>query len=330
MQNGNMNRPSEPQSKAASSRSVFDWVEDQHRFLATTLDQLLIDPNPKTISRCLYLSHRIQRACNEHSESILAALQLNRVPLYRTVKEVFAAVLCELMGQKVGLAPSARLVLMCAAQTQDLGMLDLQDSKLDKQAAGLTDGQKRMVQKHPRIGRDMLEKAGVKDASWLKIVEQHHERNDGQGYPKGVTGEEICLQARILAVVDRYVALVYSRGDRDAYLPKQAMKRVFLARGGALDADCTRVLVETLGMNPPGSWVRLFNNEIGVVVGAGASLGFPRVSVILSAEGEHLPDALPRDTSQKAFHIIEMIQPPFHFNLGGLLAPVWAPIPATL
>lgn len=307
----------------AEGLSVFAWVDTRHRFLLETYEGLLAEPDRKQISRCLYLAHQVQGASKAHRNGILAALQLNRNPQYQQVKELFVATLCEQLGQTCGMTESARLLLISAALTQDIGMLELQDAKLDRQAVELSEGQRSMIRKHPHNGRRILERAGVKDAVWLSAVEQHHERLDGKGYPQGLAGAQISLAARILTIADIYVALVRPRGDRDALLPREAIKQVFQGRGEQVDTELARALADTLGMHPPGSWVRLINGEVGVVTGAGTGHPFPKVAVVLSDEGEHLSEEVIRDTSDRRFTVAEMAPPPFHFNLSALLAGIW-------
>ncbi|MEH6824069.1 MAG: HD domain-containing phosphohydrolase [Motiliproteus sp.] len=306
--------------------SVFAWVDLQHKFLADTYDQLLISPDRKHISRCLYLGHKIQHVCKHHSMGVLAALQLNRNPRNQNIKELYAAVLCEMIGRQAGMTPSARLLLVCAALTQDIGMLDLQDDLLDKQTTAVTDAQRRLIQKHPLNGLKILQQAGVKDAVWLSAVEQHHERLDGKGYPQALRGEQISQAARILSLADIYVAMSRPRGDRPARLPRDAMKQIFLRRDEQIDADLARSLITILGTQPPGSWVRLANDEVAVVIRRSETPAFPVVGAVLAGDGEHLDQALIRDTSDHAFTMVEMVKAPFHFNLGAILSSLWPDI----
>ncbi|MEH6472357.1 MAG: HD domain-containing phosphohydrolase [Halopseudomonas sp.] len=305
------------------SLSVFTWVDVQHKFLTDTYDQLLITPDRKHISRCLYLGHKIQHACQNHAMGVVAALQLNRNARYQHVKELYAAVLCELIGRRAGMTSSARLLLICAALTQDIGMLDLQDDRLDKQATGLTDPQRRQIQKHSLNGLKILDQAGVKDAVWLSAVEQHHERLDGKGYPQALSGDQISQAARILSLADIYVAMARPRGDRPALLPREAMKQIFQSRGEQVDADLAKLLIAILGTQPPGSWVRLANNEIAVVVRRSKVPAFPIVGAVLSGDGEHLEQAVLRETSDRTYTMVEMVKAPFHFNLSALLSQLW-------
>ncbi len=307
--------------------SVFDWVDTHHRMLLKTYDRLVITPDRKEISRCLYLAHQIQNACHDHSDAILAALHLNRNPRYQYVKELFAAVICELLGREAGMTSNSRLLLMCAALTQDLAMLDLQDSKLDHQRTPLSDGQRRVINKHATATRQLLQKAGLRDHIWLNAVEQHHERIDGNGYPHGLSGDQISIEARILALADIYVAMLRPRGDQLPRLPRDVLKEIFLVRGEQVDATLARDLISVLGLYPPGSWVRLASGETGIVVHRGENHQFPRVSATISGDNEYFPEGQLRDTSIRDCSILEMIPAPFHFDLGAILSRMWPEIP---
>ncbi|MCW8885529.1 MAG: HD domain-containing protein, partial [Motiliproteus sp.] len=288
--------------------------------------QLLDQPGKAEVSRCLYLAHQLQRACQQNPIGLLAALQLNRTAKHQHIKEFFVAILCEMLAKEGGMTPSSRLYLICAALTQDLGMLELQDQALDRQNTPLTTQQLKAVNRHPHTGIGMLKRANVAESLWLNTLEQHHEQPDGKGYPHGLRGKDICQSASILHVADAYVAMVRPRGDRPAVLPKEAIKEIFLKRGSKFDTVAARHLATVLGMYPPGTWVKLYNGEMGVVSGMGSSHPFPDVSVVLSSEGEHLPQAVLRKTNSDQYTVIEMVKAPFHFSLTSVLNPIWPKI----
>jgi diguanylate cyclase (GGDEF)-like protein len=101
--------------------------------------------------------------------------------------------------------PAARVERIHAAGVlHDLGKLAIADAILHK-AGALDDGEWREIQRHPDIGARILEHAGLSDlAGWVRA---HHERIDGRGYPLGLRGGDIALEARILAVADAYEAM---------------------------------------------------------------------------------------------------------------------------
>ncbi|WP_421868525.1 HD-GYP domain-containing protein [Motiliproteus sp.] len=309
--------------RAKEAVSVFAWVDRQHQLLAETHDLLLLRPDQKSISRCKYLAHQIQKGCRQQPTGLLAALQLNRNAQFQHVKELYCGVLAELIGVKCKVAPASRLSMICAALTQDIGMLDLQDDRLDRQSIALTEQQQRQIRKHPIDGIKILTQAGVDDRIWLSIVERHHERLDGTGYPHRLDEGQIDMGSRIMTLVDNFVAMARPRGDRAAMMPPQILQQIFRNRGEQIDPRLAKVLIDVLGLKPPGCWVHLANGEIAVVVRPSSHNAFPVVASIIGPDGEHYEQAIERDSGEHGFNIVECVTAPFHFNLRQLLEPLW-------
>lgn len=314
------------QPDSNNALSAFAWIDDQHEKIQDMLLAMAANPSKQRASECMHLAHRTQKACSQQPIALLAALQLNRQAKFRHIKELFTGVLCELITKQLGIPAQKRLFIVCAAFTQDVGMLQLQDETLDKQSAPLNDGQKRLVHKHPESSRVILERSEVKEPSWLQAITQHHEQPDGSGYPDGLDASQICLSAKILRVADAYVAMTRPRGDRPAFVPKDAIKEIFLQREQKFDTLVARTLNAVLGLYPPGLWVSLANGEVGVVSNHGNSPPCPHVSVVISAEGDHLNEAIFRDTQDHRFTIVETLLAPFHFNLSSVLNEIWPKI----
>jgi diguanylate cyclase (GGDEF)-like protein len=112
----------------------------------------------------------------------------------------------------LGLEPDRVDRIHAAGVLHDLGKLGIADAILHKPGA-LDEGEWKEIMRHPEIGARILEHAGMGDiAAWVRA---HHERLDGDGYPKGIGGQQIPLEARILAVADAYEAMIADRPYRD-------------------------------------------------------------------------------------------------------------------
>ena len=115
-----------------------------------------------------------------------------------------------------------------ASQLYDIGMLSVSDDIAYKKTA-LTDEEWDKIKSHTIIGADYLKKIN-KDKnknSYLEmaadIAKYHHENWDGTGYPEGISGEDIPLSARIVAVIDTYMALNSERSYRNAYTKEESL-----------------------------------------------------------------------------------------------------------
>jgi HD-GYP domain-containing protein (c-di-GMP phosphodiesterase class II) len=108
--------------------------------------------------------------------------------------------------------------------------------------APLDDDEYATVKLHPERGRELLTELGGFDESVTRLVLDHHERLDGSGYPRGVTGNELDLPTRILAVCDVYDALVSDRVYRRAWSQEAALELLQREAGTAFDGRCVDAL----------------------------------------------------------------------------------------
>ncbi len=122
-----------------------------------------------------------------------------------------------------------------ASLLHDLGKLAIPEEILTKPGE-LNDPEWRIVSEHPKIGQVILEQAGaLRDAA--TIVLHHHEWFDGRGYPHGLSGEEIPVGARIVAVADAYEAMVAGRPYRAAVTHEAALQELRRHAGLQFDPD---------------------------------------------------------------------------------------------
>ncbi len=122
-------------------------------------------------------------------------------------------------GQELGLPQDRLYLLDYGAYLHDVGKVRVPASVLQKPSA-LTRAEWALMKKHPIFGRELLEKTYLKRAG--TIVEQHHERFDGSGYPYALTRDEILPESYIVAVADTYDAMTTDRPYRRASPPEQA------------------------------------------------------------------------------------------------------------
>jgi diguanylate cyclase (GGDEF)-like protein len=119
-----------------------------------------------------------------------------------------------------------------AGVLHDLGKLGIADAILHKPGA-LDAAEWREIMRHPEIGARILEHAGLQDiAHWVRA---HHERIDGRGYPLGLRGDEIPVEARVLAVADAYEAMIADRPYRAGMPVARACAELRRCAGGQFD-----------------------------------------------------------------------------------------------
>ena len=140
--------------------------------------------------------------------------------------------LAKLLAEALDQPPEWQHQIREAAPLHDLGKLWVPDEILEKPGP-LTEEEYEEVKKHTLVGASLLSGGGSAPVQMAeRIARSHHERWDGQGYPDGLTGKEIPLSARIVAVADAFDALTHDRPYRDA-LPVEKAFSIIDAQSGA-------------------------------------------------------------------------------------------------
>ena len=148
-----------------------------------------------------------------------------------------------LIAEALGLPEDEVKTIEAAAPLHDMGKIAIPDSVLMK-AGQLTEEEQAIMRRHPRIGYELLADSPNRfiQAGAL-IALRHHERWDGSGYPDGLAGEAIPLEARIVAVADVFDALISRRPYKEAWSIDAALAYLYAQRGRLFDPACVDALL---------------------------------------------------------------------------------------
>lgn len=257
--------------------------------------------------RVSLLAREIRKMCQQDIDASLGAIHLAHDYDYVTIHPLHVAVLSQLMADFLGYDEKRASRLLSAALTANIGMLDLQ-AKLHYQKESLSREQRREVERHPLKSVEILKAAGINDKIWLDIILQHHECIDGSGY-HGLKGDQIREEAKIIALADRYAAMISSRFYRRGKTPNECLKNLFINKGNEYDETLSLVFIKLLGIFPPGSFVNLENGEVAVVINRPVDGMWPTVKSIVTPRGGPFIKPLRRDCNRKGEGIKELHLP---------------------
>ncbi len=148
-------------------------------------------------------------------------------------------------GEKLNLTGDQLVALSYAAYLHDVGKVKVPDEILNKPGP-LTDEEWGEMRKHPDYGAQMLAgKDFLQDAA--RIVRAHHERYDGSGYPRGLSGDDIPIEARIIAVVDAYDAMISDRPYRKALSKGTVIAELEKNSGSQFDPLVVQAFLSVVG-----------------------------------------------------------------------------------
>jgi HD-GYP domain-containing protein (c-di-GMP phosphodiesterase class II) len=182
------------------------------------------------------------------------------------------ATLAVQLGEQLGVPESRLRLLALGGLLHDMGKLSVPDHILTKPGK-LDDDEFAVIRRHPAWGRELLAELGGFPPLVLDLVESHHERLDGAGYPRGALAGTLPLEVRILTVADVYDALTADRVYREAWSPERAFGVLDADTGSAFDPACVAALRALLPM------------PRGAAAGAPARQGARRVTGTVLAPG---------------------------------------------
>jgi PAS domain S-box-containing protein len=190
---------------------------------------------------------KLQRSYDQMRETFIATVNtlaetVEKRDPYTAGHQRRATILSCAIAAEIGLPEEQFDGLHMAGLVHDIGKITVPAEILSKPGQ-LNSTQNEMVKAHPQAGYDILKGIAF---PWpvAEIVLQHHERMDGSGYPQGLSGAEIMLEARILAVADVVEAMASHRPHRPGYGIDEALEEIFQNRGVLYDPDVVDICLK--------------------------------------------------------------------------------------
>ena len=290
-------------AQAARGGGPPDWRELQQR--AT---QLLYTPAQAGFLQALArLAEELDQLCHDNPDATLLALIYlsgQQAHQYSATHAMLVACAGMLTARQTLQWPQAQVrQLGHAALTMNIAMAELQDT-LARQTEALTGEQLQAIHEHAQQSEALLRQCGVQDPVWLQAVRQHHQLASG---PLG--GQDPAQQmARLIQRGDVFGARIAPRATRRAMPVTAAVQASYYNDQREVD-EAGAALLRTLGVYPPGAFVRLASDEVAVVLRRGASATTPRVAVVIGRSGMPTGEPIPRDTALATHKITASLAP---------------------
>ena len=212
---------------------------------------------------------------------LLFQLASNSPVGYSASHALVSAVLCHLIALELKLPQGERDSLVHAALTMNIAMTQLQDQmagQLEKPSAE----QQAAIRDHADKGVRLLGSLRVIDRLWLETIALHHDDSTGNGSLRLIPAEQ--RLARILRVVDRYAAMISPRKSREGRSATDSARSI-LGRTAEIVDEVGLVLVGVVGQCPPGTYVRLDDGQVAVVMRRSSQPNRPFVAIVINEAG---------------------------------------------
>ncbi|CAA0078328.1 Cyclic di-GMP phosphodiesterase [Halioglobus japonicus] len=196
--------------------------------------------------------------------AVAAVVRMQDYGEYRPYHGISMAVWAVILGRQIGLSRSELEKLAVACALCDVGMTQLPSELLD-QAENLTDTQRRIIRAHPTMSANLVTSAENVDIEIIGVIENHHERLDGSGYPNATEGPSIPLLARIAGLADAYDAMITPRPYAKARTSHEAALELLDCSGYQFQEALVEQFIQAIGLFPTGSMVELNTGEVAII-----------------------------------------------------------------
>ncbi|NNM50960.1 MAG: hypothetical protein HKM02_01880 [Pseudomonadales bacterium] len=171
--------------------------------------------------RLKHLSGRISDLCRDDPDACLALAHTTVVHSFSIQLPLLHAFFVSILGSQLQWPEETLRSVTTAALIANVGYLSMQD-KLNGSHSRLSNEQRAVLREHPDLAVQIAIKAGIVDEFCLAIMQQHHEKEDGSGYPLGKDCPPILVEAQVLNLAERYTAMISNRAYRDRLSVDQA------------------------------------------------------------------------------------------------------------
>ena len=294
-----------PADPAPPAERIF---EDLRSFLERVPDLLKTD-EPPSGSALQRIVERVVRSVEAGGDLFWLA---NSTPLPAGTDWVGfhltrVTVLAIRIGMTIGYERERLVEVGAAAALSGIGLWQLPPGLLRRLDSLPAEEQSR-YHAHPRVAAERLQRWGPPFEGLAQTVLQHQEREQGQGFPQGLAGSAIRMEAKILGLADTYMTLTAPPSLRPGLRPYEAVREIVRSRHGAFPSVLVKALLSDVTVFPPGTMVRLNTGEIGSVVAVNRHHPLrPRVQVVSGKTG---PLATPK--------VVDLSEAPFLYITGPL------------
>jgi HD-GYP domain-containing protein (c-di-GMP phosphodiesterase class II) len=226
---------------------------------------------------------RMVESIVRNPDALVCLSQLKDVNEYTALHSIRSGIIALAFGRHLALSREELKVVGKGALLHDVGMARLPTEILEK-TSGLTVNEFQTMTNHVQWGLEIITNSGGLPSGALEMIEQHHERADGSGYPGHRRAQGISPAGSIGSIVDVYDAITSDRTYSGGLSPEDALKRMYEWRKKDFNAQMVEEFIKCMGIFPIGSLVELSTGAIGVVVTINRARRLkPKVALVLTA-----------------------------------------------
>jgi HD-GYP domain-containing protein (c-di-GMP phosphodiesterase class II) len=272
----------EVQENKGAYRAYMDVIERLDQVLRNIASEVPVEA--RSVDN---ITGKLLQSVREQRNSFIGFILGGEVAGYEMSKSsVNTAILSSLIAVELKLPNHKVMQIITGALLHDVGMLRLPKEIVEKHG-GLSPAELSRIQAHPLYAYKIVNKKLLYPEEVAVIVLQHHERWDGEGYPRRISGSAIDIGARIVSVADAFEAMVSQKPYRNSMMGYQAMKNLLSDNSRRFDPDVLKAFIQTMGIYPIGSIILLNNSAVARVTEVQGSAPLrPKIRILIDEFGK--------------------------------------------
>lgn len=268
------------------AREVYDECE---KAIRAVLEDLRVE-GKLDADRLTAATADMTATIQRNPDVVILLHRLHQKGSYELRRAMDSSILMITFGRSFEFAKERLEVLGLAGMLLDVGKIRIPDDVLHKTGM-LTPDEYQLMKSHVMHSVELVRSANGRLPSEVEeIILQHHERQDGNGYPQGLKGSDISVDGAIAAIVDSFSALTSERCFAEPMSPSSALNHLHEMRGQSFQDGLVEQFIQCIGVYPVGSAVELNTGEIGIVMTQNPVRRLqPNVMLVLDRNRKQLP-----------------------------------------
>lgn len=274
------------QKEFIAAKNIF---KQAHQQIAQTYDDLIHIKNLDVAGLKETVSLTVECVIR-NPIALRLVMELQRTYEYSYNHALATSVWCAQMGRQLGMEKHDIEDLALGGLLLDIGKTKLPEHLLTKNDL-LNEDEQKLIKSHVCFSSKILAPHNF-SKKMIQMVDTHHERADGSGYPKGLKYTDIPLFGRIAGIVDSFDAMTSPRPyDIETIPPQEAIHKLYQLRGTLFQSALVEQFIQTVGMYPTGTLVQLNTGQVGVVTEINKLKRLrPVIALILDENKQHYED----------------------------------------
>lgn len=289
--------------RTTSREEELETAKSTYRNLTDVYDQLIMDVARNRKLDIPQLQEAVKPMVDSvvrNPDAFLLLTRLKKIDAYAYQHAMSCAVLAVATGRQIGLPRDMLQNLALGAALFDIGRARLPHELLTRPRR-LQEQELDYVRRHVQFSLDTVAVSEHITPDVLQMIETHHERHDGSGYPQGLSGDQIPLYGRIAGIVDCYDAITSSRPYATQVTPDEAIRMLYEWRDVEFQGALIEQFIQVIGVYPVGTIVELSDDRVGIVVAQHLEARLrPVVMIVLERDKQFVADYYEFDMQKHA------------------------------